>query len=124
MNISSVYNIFFVTYIGCVVLVSEKAQIDCCLSGVCLRSEEEAELVGLSFTHNIPIAELPDRLAELPKDKTIVAFCASSIRAVMAFVYLQAAGFEDVKNLPDELKDLTVSFMPPLASKHYDILKK
>ncbi|WP_051305474.1 rhodanese-like domain-containing protein [Desulfogranum mediterraneum] len=88
-----------------------------------LRSKEEAELVGLSFAHNIPIAELPERLAELPRDKTIATFCASSIRAVMAFVYLRAAGFEDVKILPDKLQDLTTNFMPPFAAKHYETLK-
>ncbi len=89
-----------------------------------LRSKEEAELVSLSFALNIPIAELPDRLAEVPRDKVIVAFCASSVRAVMAFVYLQAAGFKDVKILTDKLQDLTANFMPPFVAKHYDTLKK
>ena len=89
-----------------------------------LRSKEEAELIGLSFAHHIPIDELPDRLAELPKDKTIATFCASSIRAVMAFVYLKAAGFEDVKIVPEKLQELTANFMPPFAAKHYEILKK
>lgn len=89
-----------------------------------LRSKEEAELIGLSFAHNIPIEELPDRLAELPRDKTIAAFCASCVRAVMAFVYLKAAGFEDVKIVPDKLQELTANFMPPFAAKHYETLKK
>lgn len=89
-----------------------------------LRSKEECDLVSLSFAYNIPIAELPDRLAELPKDKVIVAFCASSIRAVMAFVYLKAAGFDNVKILTDKLQDLTANFMPPFVAKHYDTLKK
>jgi rhodanese-related sulfurtransferase len=89
-----------------------------------LRSKEEADLVSLSFAYNIPIAELPDRLAELPRDKVIVTFCASSIRAVMAFVYLQAAGFKDVKILTDKVQDLTANFMPPFVAENYDILKK
>lgn len=89
-----------------------------------LRSKEESDLVSLSFALNIPIAELPDRLSELPRDKVIVTFCASSIRAVMAFVYLKAAGFENVKILTDKLQDLTANFMPPFVAKNYDILKK
>ena len=88
-----------------------------------LRSKEEAELVGLSFAQNIPIAELPDRLSELPKDKTIVTFCASTVRAVMAFVYLKSSGFEDVRIYMGKLDDLTANFMPPFAAKHYDTLK-
>ena len=89
-----------------------------------LRAKEECDLVTLPFAYNIPIAELPDRLAELPKDKVIVTFCASSIRAVMAFVYLKAAGFNDVKILTDKLGDLTANFMPKFVANHYDTLKK
>lgn len=88
-----------------------------------LRSKEEAELVGLSFAQNIPIAELPDRLAELPRDKMIATFCASSIRAVMAFVYLRASGFENVRIFMGKLDELTANFMPPFAAKHYETLK-
>lgn len=88
-----------------------------------LRSKEEAELVALSFAHNIPVAELPERLAELPRDKTIVTFCASTIRAVMAFVYLRTAGFENVRIYTGKLDELTASFMPPFAKKHYETLK-
>lgn len=89
-----------------------------------LRSKEEAELIGLSFALNIPIEELPDRLDELPKDKTIATFCASSVRAVMAFVYLKTAGFEDVKIVTDKLHELTANFMPPFVANHYETLKK
>lgn len=88
-----------------------------------LRSKEEADVVSLSFAHNIPIAELPDRLNELPKDKLIVTFCASSVRAVMAFFYLKAAGFDQVKILMDKLGDLTSNFMPPFVANNYDALK-
>lgn len=89
-----------------------------------LRSKEEAELMGLSFARNIPIAELPDRLDEIPKDTIIATFCASCIRAVMAFVYLKALGFENVKILPDKLPELAANFMPPYAATHYETLKK
>ena len=71
----------------------------------------------------MPIAELPDRLDELPRDKMIVPFCASTVRAVMAFTYLKAAGFENVKIFMGKLDDLTANFMPPFVAKHYDILK-
>lgn len=88
-----------------------------------LRSKEEAELVSLPFALNIPIGELPDRLSEVPKDKTIAAFCASSVRAVMAFVYLKNAGYEDVKIYMGKLDELAGSFMPPFVAKQYENLK-
>jgi len=63
-------------------------------------------------------------LAELPKDKTIATFCASSVRAVMAFVYLKTAGFEDVKIVPEKLHELTINSMPPFVANNYETLKK
>ena len=88
-----------------------------------LRTKEEAEVVALPFAKNIPIDELPQRLNELPKDKLIVTFCASSVRAIMAFFYLKAAGY-DSKIYMGKLNDLTASFMPPFVAKNYDDLKK
>ena len=87
-----------------------------------LRSKEEAEVVSLPFALNIPIAELPDRLNELPDDKLIVTFCASSVRAVMAFFYLKAAGY-NTKCYLGKLGELTSGFMPPFVRKNYDNLK-
>lgn len=89
-----------------------------------LRTREEAELVALPFALNIPIAELPERLGELPKDKVILTFCASGVRAVMAFTYLQAAGFDQVKIYMGKLGDLTANFMPPFVAKNYETLSQ
>lgn len=88
-----------------------------------LRSKEEADVISLSFAKNIPIKDLPERIAELPEDKLIVTFCASSVRAVMAFFYLKAAGY-DTKIYLGKLNDLAASFMPPFVAKNYEILTK
>ncbi|HNY17486.1 MAG TPA: rhodanese-like domain-containing protein [Treponemataceae bacterium] len=47
---------------------------------------------------NIPLDALPGRLAELPKDKPIVVYCASGARAAQAARILSQAGFSDVVN--------------------------
>ena len=39
---------------------------------------------------------LPDRLAELPRDRPIATICAAGFRASIAASLLRAAGFEDV----------------------------
>ncbi len=88
-----------------------------------LRTKEEAELISLSFALHIPIEELPDRLNELPKDKLIVTFCASTIRAIMAFPYLQAAGYSNVKIFMGKIDELSINFMPPFVAKNYETLK-
>lgn len=43
---------------------------------------------------NIPVQELATRLHELPKDRSIVAFCRSGARSASAVEQLVAAGFD------------------------------
>jgi rhodanese-related sulfurtransferase len=47
---------------------------------------------------NIPLDELAGRIAELPKNKPIVVYCASGARAAQAARILTQAGFADVVN--------------------------
>jgi len=47
---------------------------------------------------NIPLNELPSRMAELPKDCDVVVFCASGSRSGMAKMMLKAKGFQKVHN--------------------------
>jgi NADPH-dependent 2,4-dienoyl-CoA reductase/sulfur reductase-like enzyme/rhodanese-related sulfurtransferase len=47
----------------------------------------------------LPLTELRQRLEELPRDKEIVVFCHTSIRAYQAQRILDGAGFKDVKFL-------------------------
>jgi len=49
--------------------------------------------------HLIPLAELPDRLNEIPKDKPIVVHCRSGMRSAQAVEFLLSNGFTDVVNL-------------------------
>lgn len=47
----------------------------------------------------IPLAELPGRFGELPKNVPIVVHCHHGGRSAQAVRFLQEAGFKDVKNL-------------------------
>lgn len=51
---------------------------------------------------NIPLNELPKRLAELPKGKIIVAACPHKDRSAIAMAYLRSRGY-DAKYLTDGL---------------------
>jgi len=46
----------------------------------------------------IPVNELPNRLTEIPKDKSIVVYCASGARSAYAARILKSSGYPDVIN--------------------------
>jgi rhodanese-related sulfurtransferase len=49
---------------------------------------------------NIPLAELESRLAEIPKDKTVVLACNRGLmKTESAFQQLQKSGFDNAKKL-------------------------
>lgn len=47
---------------------------------------------------NIPVAELGGRLSEIPKDASVVLYCASGGRSAMAARMMKQAGYADVVN--------------------------
>ena len=48
---------------------------------------------------NIPLGELPSRVAELDPSRRVVVLCRSGGRSTQAAEFLTAAGFADVVNL-------------------------
>lgn len=69
-------------------LIEEKAEL------IDIRFTEEVEAWGVSFSKNIPLNELPNRLSELDKNKIIVTVCPHMDRASIARQYLTLNGFE------------------------------
>ena len=47
---------------------------------------------------NIPLADLGRRMAEIPKDKPVIVYCASGVRSSSAARAMKQAGFVDVVN--------------------------
>ncbi|MBN1826652.1 MAG: rhodanese-like domain-containing protein [Candidatus Eisenbacteria bacterium] len=69
-----------------------------------LRSDEERAIIDLRpeellKTISLPLDELPERLSEIPRDKTVGLFCSSHTRSTMAYFYLRAHGYENAKIL-------------------------
>ena len=65
-----------------------------------VRDADEVEESGkLKNAVNIPLAQLRDRLAELPQDRRIVTYCQKGQRGYLAACALNGRGFEDVANL-------------------------
>ena len=64
-----------------------------------VRSPQEYAQVHLPKSTLIPLGVLRKRLAEIPKDKEVITYCAISLRGYEASLILRAAGFTDVKVL-------------------------
>lgn len=56
----------------------------------------EGHIPGITL---IPMGEIPGRLAEIPKDKTVVVTCRSGNRSSQVASYLQQQGFTNIHDL-------------------------
>ncbi len=61
-----------------------------------VRSPGEYQGMHIKDTLHIPLGVVRNRLAEIPRDKPVVAFCKISLRGYEAALMLQAAGYENV----------------------------
>ncbi len=88
-----------------------------------VRSKEEFNTIAFSLVHHmpvlhIPIDQIPDRISEIPDDKTIGVFCSSGVRSTMVYVYLRALGFDNVRVIEGGYAELTDEFKPGKLLKH------
>ncbi|MGB5406900.1 MAG: rhodanese-like domain-containing protein [Thiogranum sp.] len=59
-----------------------------------VRTDQEAAAGVIRDALQIPLEQLEDRYADLPKDKEIILYCANGIRAEMAYQTLDKLGFK------------------------------
>lgn len=64
-----------------------------------VREGWELEQLRVPDSLHLPLMELPARIHELPKDRTLVFLCKSGARSQHAARLLKQAGHEDVLNL-------------------------
>lgn len=74
-----------------------------------VRTRDEYGLGSLPGFINIPVDELRDRLAEIPRDKPIVITCAVGLRGYLAYRILIQNGFTDLRNLAGGYKTWSVA---------------
>ncbi len=82
-----------------------------------VRAPEEREFLRFPFALEIPINELPARLNEIPRDKLVVTFCSGGDRANVAFAYLHAQGYDNVRIMPGGYANLMPEMMPGKVRK-------
>ncbi|TIH18517.1 rhodanese-like domain-containing protein [Marinifilum sp. JC120] len=77
-----------------------------------VRTDKEMGYLVLPFAKHIPLHELPARMVELPKEKLVVAFCSSVFRSAVAYTFLRAHGFDQVKGMGASMEDIIKAFKP------------
>jgi rhodanese-related sulfurtransferase len=63
-----------------------------------IREDWERDAFNIGGLH-IPMADIPARLSEIPKDKEVVLYCEKGIRSTIAIQRLETLGFENLVNL-------------------------
>jgi hydroxyacylglutathione hydrolase len=61
-----------------------------------VRSEEEVAKTQIPGAHNIHITQLPDRMDEVPRDRSVYVFCGSGLRSMIGASLLQRQGWHDL----------------------------
>ena len=61
--------------------------------------EEERAINRLDNSEFVPMAEIPGRLAELDRSRTLVVYCHTGVRSAQVVRYLRQNGFERATNL-------------------------
>ncbi|KPL70003.1 sulfurtransferase [Ornatilinea apprima] len=82
-----------------------------------VRSRQEYESLQIRLEHHIrvlwiPIDEIPDRYAEIPRDQTVGIFCSAGTRSTIVYLYLRSLGYENVRIAPSNYDAITSQLMP------------
>lgn len=64
-----------------------------------VREDWEWAISRINGAQNIPLRQIPGRVAEIPRDRHVVVVCQHGMRSAQASAWLQTNGFENVSNL-------------------------
>jgi adenylyltransferase/sulfurtransferase len=64
-----------------------------------VREPAEWEIISIPGAVLIPKGDLAGKLAELPQDKPVIAYCKSGVRSAESLALLKNAGFADAKHV-------------------------
>jgi len=77
-----------------------------------VREPYERRLASIFPSLHIPMGEVPDRLAEIPKDREVIVYCHSGARSMMVVGFLEGNGYESVANLAGGIDAWSISVDP------------
>lgn len=79
-----------------------------------VREDEEREVARIEPSLHIPMGEVPQRLSELPSERTIIVYCHHGGRSQMVGAFLEQEGFRSVINLQGGIDAWAVEVDPTL----------
>ncbi len=79
-----------------------------------VREPWEREIAAIHPSIHIPLAEVSQRLDELPRDRPVVVYCHSGARSAMVAGFLHARGFPRVANLEGGIDAWALEIDPEL----------
>jgi hydroxyacylglutathione hydrolase len=77
-----------------------------------VRGEGEWDAGHVPGALNIPLADLDQRLEEIPRDRTLIVHCQTGARAAIAASLLRARGFRDIRQFPGGFAEWQTSGQP------------
>ena len=88
-----------------------------------VRAVPEVESVHLRLEHHIevlhiPTHEIPERINEIPRDRTVGIFCSAGTRSSIVYAYLRSKGFDNVKVALGSYDAITNLILPGKLLKH------
>ncbi len=81
-----------------------------------VRAPREWEQRHISGARNIPLNHLPERLAELPRDRRVVVHCQGGYRSSLAASILERHGFQQTADLTGGIAAWEASGLPVSSS--------
>ncbi|KRF32066.1 MULTISPECIES: rhodanese-like domain-containing protein [Paenibacillus] len=69
------------------------------LAIVDVREDDEVAAGIIPGAKHIPLAQLPDRLSEIPQVEELILVCRSGNRSGRAISFLEAQGYKGLKNM-------------------------
>ena len=64
-----------------------------------VREHSELAICRIEGALHIPMGEIPESLAHLPKDRQMIVLCHHGMRSMHVAHFLQAQGFQNILNL-------------------------
>ena len=88
-----------------------------------VRSASEVESVQFRLSYHIkilhiPTNEIPDRMNEIPREKTVGIFCSAGTRSAIVYAYLCSKGYENVRIVLGGYETVTNMLLPGKLLKH------
>ncbi|MCI4319285.1 MAG: sulfurtransferase [Thermoplasmata archaeon] len=83
-----------------------------------VREPFERKTAAIQPSVHIPMNDIPERHAELPRDRRIVVYCHHGTRSAMVAAYLEKEGFTDVANLTGGI-DAWSAKVDPTVPRYY-----